>query len=57
MCFGRDLATMDQDGYIKIVGRTKEMLIRGGENVYPREIEELLHTHPDIYDAYVSTSS
>ncbi|CAG2120902.1 unnamed protein product [Medioppia subpectinata] len=44
---------MDEHGYIKIVGRTKEMIIRGGENIYPREVEELLHTHPDILDAYV----
>lgn len=49
-----DLATMDADGYTRIVGRTKELIIRGGENVYPKEIEELLHTHPDIHDAYVS---
>ncbi|CAG2165243.1 unnamed protein product [Oppiella nova] len=48
-----DLATMDEHGYIKIVGRTKEMIIRGGENIYPREVEELLHKHPDILDAYV----
>ena len=42
-----DLATMDEDGYVQIVGRIKDMLIRGGENIYPREIEEFLHTHPD----------
>ncbi|XP_054159206.1 putative acyl-CoA synthetase YngI [Oppia nitens] len=48
-----DLATMDQYGYIKIVGRTKELIIRGGENIYPREVEELLHTHPAVFDAYV----
>ena len=41
-----DLATMDEDGYVKIVGRIKDMIIRGGENIYPREIEEFLHTHP-----------
>ena len=41
-----DLATMDADGYVKITGRIKDMLIRGGENVYPREIEEFLFTHP-----------
>jgi len=43
-----DLAVMDQDGYVSIVGRIKDMIIRGGENVYPREIEEFLHTHPDV---------
>jgi fatty-acyl-CoA synthase len=48
-----DLATMDDTGYVKIVGRTKEMIIRGGENIYPKEIEELLHTHPAVLDAYV----
>ena len=48
-----DLATMDGDGYVKIVGRSKDMIIRGGENVYPREIEEFLHTHPDIADVQV----
>ncbi len=48
-----DLATMDADGYLNIVGRIKDMVIRGGENVYPREIEEFLYTHPDIVDAQV----
>jgi fatty-acyl-CoA synthase len=48
-----DLATMDDDGYVAIVGRIKDMVIRGGENVYPREIEELLYTHPQIADAQV----
>ena len=48
-----DLATMDDDGYVNIVGRIKDMVIRGGENVYPREIEEFLYTHPDIVDAQV----
>jgi fatty-acyl-CoA synthase len=48
-----DLATMDDDGYLNIVGRAKDMVIRGGENVYPREIEEFLHTHPDIAEAAV----
>jgi fatty-acyl-CoA synthase len=48
-----DLATMDSDGYLNIVGRIKDMIIRGGENVYPREIEEFLHTHPDIVDVQV----
>ncbi|HWH94323.1 MAG TPA: AMP-binding protein [Baekduia sp.] len=48
-----DLATMDDDGYVNIVGRTKDMIIRGGENVYPREIEEFLYSHPDIRDVQV----
>jgi fatty-acyl-CoA synthase len=48
-----DLATMDEDGYVAIVGRIKDMVIRGGENIYPREIEEFLYTHPDIIDAQV----
>ena len=48
-----DLAIMDDDGYLSIVGRIKDMVIRGGENVYPREIEEFLYTHPDIVDAQV----
>jgi fatty-acyl-CoA synthase len=48
-----DLATMDADGYVKIVGRSKDMIIRGGENVYPREIEEFLYSHPDVTDVQV----
>ncbi len=48
-----DLATMDADGFIKIVGRLKDMIIRGGENIYPREIEEFLHTHPHVSEAQV----
>ena len=48
-----DLATMDAEGYVNIVGRIKDMVIRGGENVYPREIEEFLYTHPDITDVQV----
>ena len=48
-----DLATMDDDGYVKIVGRSKDMIIRGGENVYPREIEEFLYGHPDVADVQV----
>ena len=48
-----DLAIMDDAGYVNISGRIKDMVIRGGENVYPREIEEFLHTHPDIADAQV----
>ncbi|RWS06862.1 acyl-CoA synthetase-like protein [Dinothrombium tinctorium] len=43
-----DIATMDKNGYIRIVGRTKEMIIRGGENIYPREVEEILHQHPNV---------
>lgn len=48
-----DLATMDEKGYIRIVGRIKDMIIRGGENIYPREIEEFLYTHPDIEAVHV----
>jgi fatty-acyl-CoA synthase len=48
-----DLATMDEEGYVNIVGRIKDMVIRGGENIYPREIEEFLYSHPDIVDAQV----
>jgi fatty-acyl-CoA synthase len=48
-----DLAVMDDDGYLSITGRIKDMVIRGGENVYPREVEEFLYTHPDILDAQV----
>jgi fatty-acyl-CoA synthase len=48
-----DLATMDGDGYLNIVGRIKDLVIRGGENVYPREIEEFLYSHPDIADVQV----
>ena len=48
-----DLATMDVDGYVNIVGRIKDMIIRGGENVYPREVEEFLYGHPDIEDVQI----
>jgi fatty-acyl-CoA synthase len=48
-----DLATIDEDGYCRIVGRIKDMVIRGGENVYPREVEEYLYGHPDIQDVQV----
>ena len=48
-----DLALMQADGHVSIVGRLKEMIIRGGENVGPREIEDVLHTHPQVWDAYV----
>jgi fatty-acyl-CoA synthase len=48
-----DIAVMHDDGYVEITGRIKDMVIRGGENIYPREIEEFLYTHPDILDAQV----
>ena len=48
-----DLAVMREDGYVNIVGRLKDMIIRGGENVYPREIEEFLYTHPKVADVQV----
>jgi fatty-acyl-CoA synthase len=48
-----DLATMDEEGYVNIVGRLKDMVIRGGENVYPREIEEFLYRHPKVQDVQV----
>ena len=48
-----DLAVMDDAGYLNIVGRIKDMVIRGGENIYPREVEEFLYTHPDIEDVQV----
>jgi fatty-acyl-CoA synthase len=48
-----DLATIDDEGYCNIVGRIKDMVIRGGENVYPREIEEFLYRHPKIQDVQV----
>ncbi|MHB9996361.1 AMP-binding protein [Bacillus spizizenii] len=51
--FTGDLAVMDEDGYCRITGRLKDMLIRGGENIYPREIEEFLYRHPDILDVQV----
>ena len=48
-----DIGVMDDEGYLNITGRIKDMVIRGGENVYPREIEEFLYTHPDVLDAQV----
>lgn len=48
-----DLAQMDDEGYVQVVGRTKDMIIRGGENVYPREVEEFLHEHPQVADVQV----
>jgi fatty-acyl-CoA synthase len=48
-----DLATIDEEAYVNIVGRIKDMIIRGGENIYPREVEEFLYTHPDVADVQV----
>lgn len=48
-----DLGTMDSEGYVRITGRLKDMIIRGGENIYPREIEDLLFTHPKVSEAAV----
>lgn len=48
-----DIGVMDADGYVQVTGRIKDMIIRGGENVYPREVEEFLYTHPDIQDVQV----
>lgn len=48
-----DIATIDEQGYCRIVGRSKDMVIRGGENIYPREIEEFFHTHPEVVDVAV----
>jgi fatty-acyl-CoA synthase len=48
-----DLGMIDNEGYIKIIGRAKDMIIRGGENIYPREIEEYLMKHPNVADAQV----
>ena len=46
-----DMGVIDEDGYLSIVGRKKDMIIRGGENIYPREIEEYLMKHPNVADA------
>jgi len=48
-----DLAVMDEEGYVAIVGRLKDMIIRGGENIYPKEVEEYLHSHPNVADVHV----
>ncbi|MGM9926379.1 MAG: AMP-binding protein [Bacillus sp. (in: firmicutes)] len=48
-----DLAVMDENGYVKITGRLKDMIIRGGENIYPRELEEFFYTHPNILDVQI----
>ncbi len=52
--FCSDLAVLDEEGYGFIVGRLKDMIIRGGENIYPAEIEQLLYTHPKIADVQVN---
>lgn len=49
-----DLGTMDENGYLRVTGRLKDMFIRGGENVYPREIEEFLYQHPKVLDVQVA---
>lgn len=51
----RDQFVLQEDGYGRIVGRLKDIIIRGGENIYPKEIEDFLHSHPDILDVHVST--
>ena len=51
--YSGDIGIMDTGGYVQIVGRLKDMIIRGGENIYPREVEEFLHTHPKIQDVQV----
>ena len=48
-----DIGFMDENGYIHLTGRMKDMVIRGGENIYPTEVENFLHTHPDIADVQV----
>ena len=48
-----DIAVMDDDGFVRVTGRIKDMVIRGGENVYPREVEEFLYEHPDVQDVQV----
>ena len=52
----RDQFILQEDGYGRIVGRLKEMIIRGGENIYPKEIEDYLNSHPDILETHVSFS-
>jgi fatty-acyl-CoA synthase len=51
--YSGDLAVVDEQGYYKITGRSKDMIIRGGENIYPREVEEFLYTHPHVLDVQV----
>lgn len=53
-CRCRDIATLDEHGYCRIIGRCKDMIIRGGENIYPAEIEQFLHTHPNVEEVQVS---
>jgi AMP-dependent synthetase/ligase len=48
---------MDEQGKIRLLGRSKELIIKGGENVYPKEIEELLHTHQFVHEAYVRNAN
>ncbi len=48
-----DLATIDEDGYCRIVGRLKDVIIRGGENIYPREVEEFLYHHPKVEEVQI----
>ncbi len=55
--FCRDIASLDAYGYCRIEGRIKDLIIRGGENIYPAEIEQFLHTHPKIQEAQVSSNS
>lgn len=50
----RDQFILQKDGYGRIVGRLKEMIIRGGENIFPKEIEDFVNTHPDVLEAFVS---
>jgi len=51
-----DIAVMDEDGYFKVVGRIKDMIIRGGENIYPTEIEDFLHQHPKVDNVEVKVA-
>lgn len=53
-CHCRDIASLDEHGYCKIIGRCKDMIIRGGENIYPAELEQFLHTHPKVEEVQVS---
>lgn len=52
--FHSDLASLDKFGYCRIEGRIKDMIIRGGENIYPAEVEQFLHTHPKVQEAQVA---
>ena len=53
-CRCRDIASLDEHGYCSIIGRCKDMIIRGGENIYPAELEQFLHTHPKVEEVQVS---